>query len=80
MRVGVPREIKNHEYRVGLTPHSVAELRAHGHEDWVEIQAGAACCSAARKKRWRCSERRCLFHVEQPAGYSVAAKPSFFSR
>ena len=33
MRVGLPREINNHEYRVGLTPHSVAELRAHGHED-----------------------------------------------
>ena len=30
MRVGVPREIKNHEYRVGLTPPSVAELTAAG--------------------------------------------------
>ncbi|HYQ39497.1 MAG TPA: alanine dehydrogenase [Pseudomonas sp.] len=42
MRIGVPREIKNHEYRVGLTPQSVAELRALGHEVWVETQAGAA--------------------------------------
>lgn len=42
MRIGVPREIKNHEYRVGLTPQSVAELCAHGHEVWVETQAGAA--------------------------------------
>jgi alanine dehydrogenase len=32
MRVGVPKEIKVHEYRVGLTPASVAELVAHGHE------------------------------------------------
>ena len=32
MRVGVPKEIKNHEYRVGLTPASVAELSAAGHE------------------------------------------------
>ena len=30
MRVGVPKEIKNHEYRVGLTPASVAELTAAG--------------------------------------------------
>ena len=42
MRIGVPREIKNHEYRVGLTPQSVAELRALGHQLWVETQAGAA--------------------------------------
>jgi LPXTG-motif cell wall-anchored protein len=32
MRVGVPKEIKVHEYRVGLTPASVAELVAAGHE------------------------------------------------
>ena len=42
MRIGVPKEIKNHEYRVGLTPQSVAELTALGHELWVETQAGAA--------------------------------------
>ncbi len=40
MRVGVPKEIKNHEYRVGLTPSSVAELVAAGHEVVVETQAG----------------------------------------
>ena len=32
MIVGTPKEIKNHEYRVGLTPESVFELVAHGHE------------------------------------------------
>ena len=32
MRLGVPKEIKNHEYRVGLTPAGVRELKAHGHE------------------------------------------------
>ncbi|MDP3816367.1 alanine dehydrogenase [Pseudomonas sp.] len=42
MRIGVPKEIKNHEYRVGLTPQSVAELSALGHQLWVETQAGAA--------------------------------------
>jgi len=41
MRVGVPKEIKNHEYRVGLTPASVHELVAHGHEVMVQAGAGA---------------------------------------
>ncbi|MBB3318698.1 alanine dehydrogenase [Rhizobium sp. BK181] len=41
MRVGCPKEIKNHEYRVGLTPASVREYVAHGHEVWVETKAGA---------------------------------------
>ncbi|MDB5680464.1 MAG: ald, partial [Sphingomonas bacterium] len=40
MRVGVPKEIKNHEYRVGLTPASVAELVHAGHEVIVETRAG----------------------------------------
>jgi alanine dehydrogenase len=42
MRVGVPKEIKNHEYRVGLTPAGVRELKGHGHEVLVEKDAGAA--------------------------------------
>ncbi len=41
MRIGVPKEIKDHEYRVGLTPPSVAELVAAGHEVLVETGAGA---------------------------------------
>src|SRR6476659_4193100 len=40
MRIGVPKEIKVHEYRVGLTPASVAELVAHGHELFIETNAG----------------------------------------
>ena len=40
MRVGVPKEIKVHEYRVGLTPASVREYVAAGHEVLVETQAG----------------------------------------
>ncbi len=39
MLIGVPKEIKVHEYRVGLTPGSVRELVHHGHE--VLVQAGA---------------------------------------
>ncbi|HEX8525426.1 alanine dehydrogenase [Allosphingosinicella sp.] len=41
MRVGVPKEIKVHEYRVGLTPASVAELVDAGHEVIVETRAGS---------------------------------------
>ena len=40
MLVGVPREIKDNEYRVGLTPDSVNELVLHGHEVVVERSAG----------------------------------------
>jgi alanine dehydrogenase len=40
MRIGTVREIKNHEYRVGLTPESVRELASRGHEVWVERSAG----------------------------------------
>jgi alanine dehydrogenase len=41
MRIGVPKEIKPHEYRVGLTPGSVREYVAAGHEVTVETGAGA---------------------------------------
>lgn len=41
MRIGVPKEIKVHEYRVGLTPASVAELTRRGHSVIVETRAGA---------------------------------------
>src|ERR1043166_6000636 len=40
MLVGVPKEIKNHEYRVGLTPASVRELVKHGHRVLIEKSAG----------------------------------------
>jgi len=42
MQIGVPKESKNHEYRVGLTPASVDQLVARGHEVWVETTAGSA--------------------------------------
>ena len=41
MLIGVPKEIKTHEYRVGLMPSSVRELVLHGHEVTVETSAGA---------------------------------------
>ncbi len=41
MRVGCPKEIKNHEYRVGLTPSAAREYVAQGHEVLIETGAGA---------------------------------------
>ena len=42
MLIGVPREIKNHEYRIGLTPAGVGELVRAGHEVLVETRGGAS--------------------------------------
>ena len=40
MKVGIPREVKNHEYRVAITPAGVFELVKHGHEVYIEHDAG----------------------------------------
>ena len=40
MIIGIPKEIKNHEYRVGLTPRSVKELVRNGHKVMVQTNAG----------------------------------------
>jgi alanine dehydrogenase len=49
--VGVPAEVKNHEYRVALTPSGVHELRSHGHE--VLVQAGAGTGSSISDDDYR---------------------------
>lgn len=41
MRVGVPREVKEHEYRVAITPAGVHEFTRHGHQVFIEQDAGA---------------------------------------
>jgi alanine dehydrogenase len=41
VKVGVPRELKNHEYRVAITPAGVLELTRNGHDVYVEKDAGA---------------------------------------
>lgn len=46
MLIGVPKEIKNHEYRVGFTPTSVREAVRHGHEVWVQANAGSGIGSS----------------------------------
>ena len=40
MKVGVPKEVKNHEYRVAITPIGVHELTSHGHEVYIQKDAG----------------------------------------
>ncbi|MFO7992843.1 MAG: alanine dehydrogenase [Marinobacter sp.] len=42
MKIGVPKEVKNHEYRVGMTPAAVHELCGHGHGVCVQADAGSA--------------------------------------
>jgi len=40
VKIGIPREVKNHEYRVAITPSGVFELSRHGHQVFVETEAG----------------------------------------
>jgi NAD/NADP transhydrogenase alpha subunit len=46
MQIGVPKEIKIQEYRVGLTPGAVRELTQHGHQVMVEREAGRGIATA----------------------------------
>ncbi len=41
MIIGIPKEIKNHEYRVGMTPIGIQELTSSGHKIYVQTQAGS---------------------------------------
>ena len=54
MRVGVPTEIKVHEYRVGLTPSAVREYVAHGHK--VVVQSGAGLGIMASDEAYKKAE------------------------
>ncbi len=40
MKIGVPKEIKNNEFRVAITPYGVKELISNGHEVFIEKNAG----------------------------------------
>ncbi|MFD6178066.1 MULTISPECIES: alanine dehydrogenase [unclassified Isoptericola] len=51
MRIGVPKEVKNHEYRVAITPAGVHELVGRGHQ--VVVQAGAGLGSAITDDEYR---------------------------
>ena len=58
MKVGIPREIKNHEYRVAITPAGVHELRLNGHE--VFVQAGAGTGSSITDAEYQAAGARIL--------------------
>ncbi len=51
MLVGVPKEIKDNEYRVGLAPESVREVVAHGHQVIVETSAGLGISASDEEYR-----------------------------
>src|SRR3954465_348805 len=83
MRVGVPKEIKVHEYRVGLTPGSVAELTGAGHAVIVETNAGRgidfsdqdyvdAGARVARKAPAGCAGAEMIVKVKEPQPSEIA--------
>ena len=55
MIIGLPKEIKNHEYRVGLTPAAVRELVSHQHRVLVETGAAASLASVLKRKELQSS-------------------------
>jgi alanine dehydrogenase len=62
MRIGVPKEIKDNEYRVGLTPSSVAELVHHGHQ--VLVQTGAGIGSGLSDNEYDNAGAQLVEHAE----------------
>ncbi|WP_456107051.1 hypothetical protein [Pseudohaliea rubra] len=75
MLIGVPKEIKNHEYRIGLTPAGVTELVDHGHQVMIEAGGGAAIgfadeqySGAGAGDRWWCGGHECGAHGHGPGG------------
>ncbi len=63
MRVGVPKEIKDHEDRVGLVPSSVAELVHHGHD--VVVERGAGLGSGLTDDQYAAAGARIVADAEQ---------------
>src|SRR6516162_4068040 len=64
MRVGVPTETKNNEFRVAVTPAGVAELTHRGHE--VLIQSGAGNGSAISDAEFKAADADLLLKVKEP--------------
>ncbi len=63
MRIGIPKEIKNNENRVGMTPAGVAELVRHGHE--VVVQQTAGCGSSFADEDYVMAGARILPSIEE---------------
>jgi alanine dehydrogenase len=66
VRVGVPKEVKNHEYRVAITPVGVHELVAHGHE--VFVQAGAGTGSSIEDREYEAAGAKMLESADEVWG------------
>ncbi|WP_435742064.1 alanine dehydrogenase [Nocardioides sp. SYSU DS0663] len=66
MRIGVPKEVKNHEYRVAITPVGVHELVSHGHE--VVVEAGAGVGSAIPDEEYAGAGARIVGSAEEAWG------------
>lgn len=62
MRVGVPTEIKNNEFRVAITPNGVMELSSHGHE--VLVQSGAGLGSQISDEEYRSAGAQIIPNAE----------------
>ncbi|MGW5340855.1 alanine dehydrogenase [Rhodococcus pyridinivorans] len=63
MRIGIPREIKNHEYRVAITPAGVHELAERGHE--VTIESGAGLGSSFSDDDFKAAGAQILSSADQ---------------
>ena len=57
MKVGIPREVKDHEYRVAITPAGVHELTRAGHQVYVEKDAGIGSSPADQREILCCNAR-----------------------
>ena len=66
MRIGVPQEVKNHEYRVAITPIGVHELTEHGHE--VVIESGAGIGSSITDEEFVAAGARILPDADEVWG------------
>ena len=75
MLIGVPREIKNREYRAGLVPACVRELVARGHRVLVESGAGAGMGAAFFFSFLVLLPRPLPSPLKPPAGFSPARTP-----
>ena len=70
MKVGVPKEVKNHEYRVAITPIGVHELVPHGHEVVIEKDAGVG--SAIRDEEYVAAGARIVDTADEVWGTAAS--------
>ena len=72
MRIGVPAEVKNHEYRVALTPAGAHELTAHGHD--VHVQRGAGAGSSITDEEYLAAGAKLVDSADQAWYHELVLK------